>query len=381
MNHFDRRHFLLTATGTALTLASSSRAIAGTAGNAEDTVQDAQPNWHSVEDWGVEGKAFNDTEKFYDRLPARAIDTVRKPVWDLSRHAAGMMVRFNTDSSKIQVRYKLANASLAMPHMPASGVSGVDLYSKDDEDNWRWAAMIKPQTQEVNTNLLTNIQPKRDGSPREYQMYLPLYNGLTDLEIGLDAKSKFAGVQPRVEKPVLFYGTSIMHGACASRTGMAIPAILGRRLNRPTINLGFSGNGKMEKEVGEFLCELDPAVYVIDCLPNMNGPMVTERCEPLVEQLRAARPDTPILLVEDRVNTSAWIRKNAAQHHATNRKALKSAYDRLVASGQKQIYYLGHEHLLGTDGEGATDGSHPNDMGMVRYADAYEPVLKRILSH
>jgi lysophospholipase L1-like esterase len=160
---------------------------------------------------------------------------------------------------------------------------------------------------------------------------------------------------------------------------MAIPAILGRRLRRPVVNLGFSGNGRMEPEVGALLAELDPCVYAIDCLPNMNEETVRERAAPLVRQIRRARPDTPILLVEDRSFTNTPFFPARKEHHRKSREALRRAFRELTESGVEQLYYLDGDHLLGLDGEAATDGSHPNDLGMVRYADAYEPVLRAIL--
>ena len=243
----------------------------------------------------------------------------------------------------------------------------------------QWAGVIKPGSTSINQKLLGNIKPKSDGSPRRYDLYLPLFNRPQNLQIGVDPNSQIASAAPRTEKPIVIYGTSIMHGACASRAGMTISSILGRRLDTPIINLGFSGNGRMESEVGKFLTELDPSVFVIDCLPNLDPQRVTKRCEPLVRQLRESRPDTPILLVEDRVFTNAWLRAGAESFHQDNRAALKSAYERLVADGFQNLYYLPADDLLGDDHEGATDGSHPSDLGMMRYADAYEPVLRKIL--
>ncbi|MCC2672782.1 MAG: hypothetical protein K0Q72_5254, partial [Armatimonadetes bacterium] len=335
--------------------------------------------WYDVQQWGVEGKAWNDTARYYDRLPAKAERTVRPPVWGLSRHSAGMLVRFETDAPVIHARYDLLSANIAMPHMPATGVSGLDLYARDDKGRDRWLAITRPAAQKVSAQLIAGIDPLPGGARRLYTMYLPLYNGVEKLEIGVPAKAGFAGVAPRKEKSILFYGTSIMHGACASRTGMSISAIVGRRFNRPTINLGFSGNGQMEPEVGALLAELDPAVYAIDCLPNMNADLVAARTEPLVKQLRAARPDTPILLVEDRTFTSAPFLKNSRTHHEGSRAAFRKAYENLRRDGVKGLSYLEGAQLLGSDGEGATDGSHPNDLGMVRYADAYEHALKPLL--
>ena len=247
-------------------------------------------DWYNVEQWGVEGKGWNDTSRYFDRLPARAEKSVRAAVWGLSRHSAGMLVRFETNSPAIHVRYSLMSARLEMSHMPATGVSGIDLYARDADGKDRWLSVARPGSKDVTAQLVGDVDLLPNGKPRLFTAYLPLYNGVDSLEIGVAAGKAFQPVAPRKEKPIMFYGTSIMHGACASRPGMSISGILGRRLNCPTINLGFSGNGKMEKEVGEFLCELDPAVYCIDCLPNMTADAVAERTEPLVMQLRKARP-------------------------------------------------------------------------------------------
>jgi hypothetical protein len=355
-------------------------ALSGIAG-AAFAAQEAAPvveggvAWHNVQSWGVEGRGWTDTARYYDRLPAKAEGKVRAPVWSLSRHSAGMLARFETDSPAIHVRYGLLSANLDMPHMPATGVSGVDLYGRSADGKDRWLAVSRPAAQTVDARLINGPDPGR----RLYTLYLPLYNGVEKLEIGVAAGSEFRPVAPRREKPIVFYGTSIMHGACASRPGMSISGILGRRLNRPVINLGFSGNGQMEPEVGALLAELDPCCYAIDTLPNMTPEMVGERTEPLVRQLRAARPETPILLVEDRTFTNAGFFRNTRELHGRRRGALKGAYERLKASGVKGLHYLPGEPLLGDDGEAATDGSHPSDLGMVRYADGYEPVLRRIL--
>jgi hypothetical protein len=332
--------------------------------------------WYDVRAWGVEGRGWSDTERYFDRLPARAKGVVPPNVWGLSRHSSGMCVRFETDATKISARYTVLSPSLAMPHMPATGVSGLDIYAQDGEGRWRWLGVTRPAggpTQKA--DLAKDIIPGR----RAYMVYLPLYNGVESLEIGVPKQAAFKPLPPRTAKPIVFYGTSITHGGCASRTGMAYPAILGRRLDRPTINLGFSGSGRMDPPVVDLLAELDPAIYVIDTLPNMDGKTVALRAEPLVRRIRQSRPDTPIVLVEDRAFTNApWI-QGKPEFHAANRAALRQAYEKLVASGVKGLYYVKGDHLLGDDGEAAVDGSHPSDLGMVRMADALEPVLRPLL--
>lgn len=331
--------------------------------------------WHNVEDWGVEGKGFQDTERYYDRLPARAKDEVRGAVWSLSRHSAGMLARFESDARDIHVRYDLYSPRLSMYHMPATGVSGIDLYGRNEQGEDRWVKVTRPGAQHVEEKLVSNIDPRPNGRPRLYTAYLPLYNGVDKLEIGIPKGAAFKPVAPRTQKPIVFYGTSIMHGACASRPGMSIGALLGRRYDVPTINLGFSGNGRLELEVGNYLAELDPSVYCIDCLPNLQGPQVAERAEPLIRLLRDSRPETPIVLVEDRTYTNAPFFKSMRERHAASRKALRTAYENLKQAGDENLYYLEGDIQLGDDGEAATDGSHPNDLGFLRYADAYATVL------
>ena len=332
--------------------------------------------WYDVKNLDLEGKAWADTEAPYDRLPAKAKGVVRDAVWGLSKHSAGMCVRFVTDANAIQARWKLTSSKLAMPHMAATGVSGLDLYVKTDK-GWRWLAV--GMTKEQN-----NIATLASGIPagtREYMIYLPLYNGVSSVEIGI-AKDKFLAkgpAYPKDHKPIVFYGTSITQGGCASRTGMVHTAILGRRLGYPVVNLGFSGNGRMEPEVAKLMGEIDASVYVIDCLPNITAKDVSEKTEPLVQILQKARPSVPILLVEDRDYSNGHLLPGPKQRNRDSQAALKAAYERLTKAGVKGIYYLPGADLLGHDDEGTVDSSHPTDLGFLRQADAFEKALRPIL--
>jgi lysophospholipase L1-like esterase len=355
-------------------VACSGRAWCQEAKKVEPKIEDGIA-WYNVQDWGVEGKGWSDTKRYYDRFPGKAEGVVRDAVWGLSRHSAGMAARFKTDATTISTRYTLLSKNVAMPHMPATGVSGVDLYARNDAGQLRWLGITRPKEQTFQGQLAGGMEPKL----REYMAYLPLYNGVESLEIGVPQGAAFEPLVPRNQKPIVFYGTSILHGGCASRPGMAFPAIVGRRLDRPVINLGFSGNGKMEAEVGQLLAELDAAAYVIDCLPNMAADEVAQRAEPLVRQLRAAHPDAPIVLVEDRTYGDAAFVPQQQQRNATSRAALKDVYARLVADGVKGLAYIEGNQLLGDDDEATVDGSHPSDLGMMRQADVLIPVLRPLV--
>ena len=334
--------------------------------------------WYDIRLLGVEGQGFGELKSPFDRLPSKAEGKVTPSVWSLSHHSAGLAVRFVTDAQTIHARWTLLSSNLAMPHMPATGVSGLDLYVKQPSGSWHWLGVGQPRAQSNSAPLASGMPP----GEREFLLYLPLYNGVSSVEIGVGKENYLAIADPRSEvhrKPILFYGTSITQGGCASRPGMVHTAILGRRLNYPVINLGFSGSGKMEPEMADLLGEVDASAYVLDCLPNMNGQMVTERLIPFVKKLRAVRPETPILLVEDRTYTNAFLLPGPKNGNSANRAALKEAYNKLQAEGVKNLGYLDGNSLLGEDGEDTVDSSHPTDLGFLRHADAFQPALEKLL--
>ena len=335
--------------------------------------------WFDIRSFGVEGRGWNDTRDFYDRLPARAEAIVRKPVWDLSRNSAGMCVRFVTDATTIRARWAVTESWLYLPNITAIGKSGLDLYVKTDK-GWHWLAVGQPIAQTNEVTLVEKLMPGK----REYLLYLPLYNGTQFVELGVPTNAlieKAGPWGPGIRKPIVFYGTSILQGLSASRPGMVHSAILGRRFNWPVINLGFSGNGKMEPEMAGLLAELDPSVYVLDCLPNLVAEEIKERVEPFVRKLRAAHPDTPIVLVEDRTMQDSFLISGRMEYyHLKDRAELKAAYERLKKAGVKNLYYIPGEHLFGDDGEGSVDGSHPSDLGFMRQADIFAPVLGPLLT-
>jgi lysophospholipase L1-like esterase len=264
--------------------------------------------------------------------------------------------------------------------MAATAVSGLDLYFRAEDGTWRWIAVGRPTGPTTTAELVAGLP----AGTREYLLYLPLFNRVASVEIGLPrgATLRKADARPADRaKPIVFYGTSITHGACASRPGMTHPAILGRRLDRPVINLGFSGNGKLDPEIAALLAELDPAAFVIDCLPNMGGDAeaIAGRAPNLVKTIRAKHPTTPILLVEDRTRAEAFLKDEFRRMHASNRAALRQAYESLVAAGDRHLAYLPGDKLLAADGDDTVDGSHPSDLGFARHADVFQPALEALL--
>jgi lysophospholipase L1-like esterase len=373
----DRREFLAS-TVAGLALGASLARFARAGNNPPATPRNARLSenveWHDVREWGVEGRAFNDTENYFDRLPGRAKGIVREPVWNLSHHTSGMAAFFEADATEFHVRYKLLNADLAMAHMPASGVSGVDLYGMTDR-GWRWLATHMPKSQAIEARLVVGVAPGR----RAYHLNFPLYNGVTSMEIGVPKGATFVPTPPRKAKPVLFYGTSITQGGCASRPGMSFTNILRRRLNCPVLNFGFSGNGRTEVEVAKFLVELDPAVFVLDTSANTPAAQLGERTEAVVKLIREKHPATPVLLLDERQRGTTALVPSAVEQHRKQTQALRGAYENLKAAGVSNLHFRGGEDVIGDDDDATVDGSHPTDLGMLRYADALEKDLRKLI--
>jgi lysophospholipase L1-like esterase len=337
----------------------------------------------------IEGQAWaKELKNPYDRFPARAEKNVRPQVWNLSNQSAGLMIRFRSNSGQIKIRYTVGG-NHALPHMPATGVSGVDLYAISNDGDWRWCAG-KYAFKDTIVYDYQNLEPV-DGyhkQGREYRLFLPLYNNVKWLEIGVQEGTRFTPLAVRPDKPIVAYGTSIMQGACASRPGMAWTSILSRKLDRPFINLGFSGNGRMEKEVVDMVSEIDAKLYILDCLPNltiktdatysMTAEEVRKRILEGTRAIRRKRPDTPIVLAEHPGCTDEAMNAQRRGYYTAVNKVLREAFAQLKSEGLQGIYLIPREAFQ-QDIETMVDGTHPTDLGMMRYAEGYEKYLRQIL--
>ena len=331
--------------------------------------------WHLVTPAMVDGKGWPEAATF-ERFPARAEAEVRPPVWGLSRHATGLGVRFTSTATRVRVRWTVTEERLALPHMPATGVSGLDLYARDD-GQWYFVGGARPTASPTNDALVIDgLTP----TSREFRLYLPLYNGVSRLEVGVPEGAAFRFEPPASTRPLVVYGTSITQGCCASRPGMSYTAMLGRRLDLPVVNLGFSGNGKAEPEVARLLADLDPAIYVLDPLPNLTPAQVIERMPHLIDTIRAARPQTPIVLVEHLRYPNLRFRPEKAADVAAANASLRRMHQARVAAGDSRLLLVPSASLLGTDGDGTVDDSHPTELGFARMVDGLEPYLRRALA-
>ena len=322
--------------------------------------------YYGEESFLLEGTFIHDSlkENRYDRLPASYKEIVREPVWDLSKHSSGLSIRFLSNSSVITAKWEVLN-NFSMDHMPDTGIKGVDLYFKDN-DEWQYINTGVP----VGFNNEYKLVENMDNELREYKVFLPLYDGIKNIEIGVDSLSYVKKPMSNKKKPIVFYGTSITQGACASRPGMAHTNIISRQLDRDVINFGFSGNGRMEESIANLISDSNPIFYVIECMPNMYPPdLVSNNTIPLIDTIRAKDFDTPIILVDLFTSPITALDKNAIRGTIEMNNALKTQYDKMINNGYNNIIYLETQSALGNDFEGTVDAVHFTDLGFIRYSD------------
>lgn len=337
-------------------------------------------DWHNPSEVldKIDGQGWSNIA--YNRFPDKAKDTVRKPVWGLSRHAAGLSLRFNTDADSLQIEYEV-DGDIAMSHMPATGVSGVDLYGKNSEGKWLWYRGVYKFDSIVQYHYKTEKSPQ---SSREYQLYLPLYNSCKNLKIGIPKGTTLNFHQQRKEKPIVIYGTSIAQGACASRPGMAWTNIVQRKLDYPVINLAFSGNGRLEPEVLELVAEVDAQVYVLDCLPNLSPnekrteQEIKKRLYNSIQYIQEKRPLAKILLTQHAGYSDGEIDFSRKAVYETLNRWTSEVFDDLKNKNIKNLFMLSR-NKINLSNDAFVDGTHPTDLGMEQYALAYEKKLFEIL--
>ncbi len=332
-------------------------------------------SWYSGEELPLEG-GCPDGETRYDRLPGERLDEIPPAVQQLQRHTAGMCFRFRTGSRKLRIWWKPRFGNeLEMWHMPSTGMSGVDVYQWTAEKGWQFVLPPWPAPPRAAGAAYTWIV--EPNAPTIVN--LPLYNGIEDVQIGVERGAKIEPAPPRasgVLKPVVFYGTSTTQGGCVSRPGLCWTSVASRLADVPQVNLGFSGAGKMEDALLDRVARIDASLYVLDTIGNMDAALIRERFEKFVRGLKARRPNTPILLTLDGWHFAAGFRARVAE--------VKRVYAKLKAEDPKTWANL---HLAGDcgddvapDAEGTMDGVHLNDLGSRRFGEVIGKEIRRILS-
>lgn len=332
--------------------------------------------WHAADSLPLYGTLVHGDSVTYCRLPQSLNGKVRPELTNLGRNTAGLYIRFASDATAIGARYK--TRAFNMDHMTPTGIHGLDLYAIGDDGRWTTVGPGRPGLRNTHPEMMImqNMEPRM----REYMLYLPLYDICDSLYIGVNdgATLKASTLDsPQKDDYIIMYGTSILQGGCASRAGMAFPSILGRKLNRQVINLGFSGNGRLDTEVAELIAAAHPSLVVIDACPNIkDAQLLAEKLPPFIKIIRDSHPEVPILVCGSPMFP-------VGRYDKSTHDTLKAKNDWLdaffAANTDPNIHYFHGEQTIHDDCEMTVDNYHFTDLGFMRYAEALYPVIKKLI--
>ena len=267
-----------------------------------------------------------------------------------------------------------------MVHMADTGLKGVDLYRLSDSGEWEYVNTCRPyKTDSIQRKIFVeNLK----GDMREFMIYLPLYDGMNWLEVGVEKDatiSKPVIDNPLSNKQIVFYGTSILQGGCSTRTGMCGTNIIQRDLGLECVNIGISGEGKMDFCMARAMAGIKDAIaFVIDPVPNCTEMMCDTLTYDFINILRTMRPEVPIIMVEGPLYPYAKFDSFFGNYLPKKNAAFHKNYLRLKAENPDNLFYVDCENLYGGQ-EGTVDGVHATDIGFVAYAKKLEPVIMQAL--
>lgn len=348
-----------------------------TVSNAMSAVSDNGFRWIDVDGSCVEGRGWSEgLEMPFDRIPKRFAKDL-STVWRNGVSPTGMFFEFESDSTSISVRTCLTQKRYGEGNFNETAFSGVDLYVFDESrSEWRWASATRHNMKwhrETECSLLSGLPFAK----RRFRLYLPLRNRLSSLALGVDACSNTRLLPPRADKPVVYYGTSIIHGAFTIRPGLALTSRLERRLKRPVLNLGFSGGARLEPRCAEMLAELDAAIYVCDPYHNLKPDIIKANFEKFFDVLCSKRPSTPVMLVGAPPVLNAWLIPEKAKVDEEKMRLVNELAQK-VAARHPNFRYVPGDDFYGSD-EVSMDGVHPNDEAFAHMVDVLAPEIEKTL--
>ena len=343
--------------------------------------------WHDASEGGfhIFGQGWPQlSQKKFQRLPITEKSKLNNvALWNASQLSAGLYVRFRTDATSIRVRFTLTKQAVQHYNISSFGQSGVDLYARsDDGKTFHWLGnhlnygFGTPATANFRNIVPQNMEGNKEC---EYMLYMPNFNGVSKLEVGVNEGASFQYIEvPEDDEPIVVYGSSAVQGSSASRPGNSWANMLGRELDAQIVNMGFADNAKLDEGIFKVMANLKPRVFIIDAMPDMKTmpQLIKERVVAGVKILQAMT-NRPVLLVESPGAPDRLIRPGQDELHTKANEQLREAYDQLTQDGYTNLFNMTQEEL-GLNEEDFLDGINPSDLGMKHYAAAYAKKLAYI---
>ncbi|NLL83305.1 MAG: hypothetical protein GX230_03585 [Lentisphaerae bacterium] len=320
---------------------------------------------------------YKENDYGYSRLPKRAEQIVRPDVWSLGQCPASGRVCFRTDSTMLALRHENSRTG-NMVHFAITGSDGLFVYEGEPLLERPWNMSVPYLGGTAMEKEIVRDMPRR---MRTFTVYLPLYAPLSKIEIGLDAEAVIEAPPPcRLDKPIVFYGTSITQGGCASTAGGDFVSAVGRKLNLDVINLGFSGNGRGEPEMAHLIAEIDAAAFVLDYCANTTVNLLDETLPVFIDILRQKHPETPIICMS-KIHYYGEVFNAAGRINCEKqRDVMIRHYIERRGAGDNNIHFIDGWSLVGAGEDMAlVDGVHPTSQGFAIMAERLVAPLRHVL--
>ena len=325
----------------------------------------------------VIGKVLPTTKPF-TRLDTTVYKFNDRTIDCYAEHSTGLAILFRTDSRNISARW-FTSMTNAGANMTAIVNKGLDLYIKDGEQ-WIFAGVgtpdMKKEPHDFHERLIVGDMGE---GVKECLLYLPLFDRVDSLEIGIDENSFIESMENPFRFKIVFKGSSITHGASASRPGMSYPARFGRDNGYYVCNLGFSGSSKLQKEFAELLADIHADAFVLDVFSNPQADVIYEKFDDFVDIIRTAHPDTPLIFLQTERRETRNFNHKSEEREAAKQQAAVTVVRRRMQN-DSNIYFIDSNDFLGDDHIATVDGTHPNDIGFSRMLDVIGPAIKNILA-
>lgn len=310
------------------------------------------------------------TPKLFQRVDTARYD-LWQPVKNYSIFSTGLAVVFRTDSRNIRARWKTGGYGLGH-NMTAIARKGLDLYIERD-GAWVYAGFGWPKGDNHDSPLVEHM----DEGEKLCLLYLPLWDQVLSLELGVDAGSRIEAAPNPFRHRIVVLGSSVTHGASAGRPGMTWTARLARETGLDFFNLGYSGHCKLQPEFARMLAETDADAFVLDAFSNPSAREIDERLDAFVATVRKAHPTVPLVFIQTEVRETGNFNLRARRFEEEKRAAAEAGVKRLMRT-DKNIYFIDSKGMIGTDHLGTVDGSHPSDQGFMYMTRHLEPQLRKI---
>ena len=312
----------------------------------------------------------------YSRFDPTQYPMPNKHIVGMSKYSTGMYVMFSTDSKTISAKWKWVKRGMGNNMTPILQ-RGLDLYIEKD-GKWYFVGVGRPSGDQNKCESSFKIAKNMPSGTKKCMLYLPAWCEVTELQIGVDAGSSIEAIESPYRYKILTHGSSVTHGASASRPGMTYTARMSRYTGFDFVNFGFSGECKLQPEFAKIIAETEADAYMFDAFSNPTPKEIRERLEPFIKTITEAHPDKAFIFLQTHMREDTLFEEKWLNFNLERRATVRELMPQMVKK-YKNVYFLDAENITSADYDGTVDGAHPTDLGFDNFIKTWMPKVKKIL--